>query len=81
MNHLKEDSLCVWLYSPLAVIEARLARGSRENRGVAAPASMTVEDIYNQRTPLYEKFADIKIVCHGHPEEIAFEIIDAMQKM
>ena len=80
MQHLKSTGICIWLYSPLDVIEERLARGSRENRGVAAPASMTVEDIYNQRMPLYEKHADIKIVCTGQPESTVEKIIETLQR-
>ncbi len=78
MQHLKSTGVCIWLYSPLDVIEERLARGSRENRGVAAPASMTVEDIYNQRMPLYEKNADIKIICTGQPESTVEKIIETL---
>ena len=75
MEHLKSNGICIWLYSPLEVIEERLSRGSRENRGVAAPASMTVEDIYNQRMPLYEKHADIKIICTDQIESTIDSII------
>ena len=78
MAHLKSTGICIWLYSPLDIIEERLSRGSRENRGVAAPASMTVEDIYNQRMPLYEKHADIKITCTNQPESTVEKILEAL---
>ena len=81
MKHLTEDSVCVWLYAPLEVIEDRLSHGSRENRGVAAPASMTVEDIFNQRMPLYEKYADFRVDCDGYPEEISAKIIQKIVGM
>ena len=53
----------IWLETPLDVLEERLSHTAREDRGVAAPADMSVRQIYALRAPLYAKYADVRIRC------------------
>ena len=56
MKHLKENGKIFFLNVSLAEIKNRLDNIS--TRGVAADKSQTIDDIFNQRYPLYEKYAD-----------------------
>ena len=47
------------------------------NNGIAAAKGMTIEDIFAERSPYYEKYADLRIECTGlHIEEITEIIAD-----
>ncbi len=57
MQKLKEKGKIVYLKLPYEVIEKRL--GDLKKRGVALKDGYTLKDLYEERTPLYEKYADI----------------------
>lgn len=59
MEHLKEISTVVYLKLSYGEVESRL--GNLTDRGVALKAGMTLLDLYNERVPLYEKYADITV--------------------
>ena len=56
MKHLKENGKIFFLNVSLDEIKNRLDNIS--TRGVAADKSQTIDDIFNQRYPLYKKYAD-----------------------
>ena len=55
MKKLCENSVCVYVKLPLSEIEKRI--NNRSTRGIAAEKDETLENIYNYRTPFYEKYA------------------------
>ena len=55
MQHLREISTVVYL--------KRL--GDLNARGVTLQPGQTLRDLYDERTPLYEKYADLIIDCSG----------------
>lgn len=59
MEHLKEIGTVVYLKLSYEEVESRL--GNLTDRGVALKDGMTLCDLYNERVPLYEKYADITI--------------------
>ena len=59
MEHLKEIGTVVYIKLPYDEINHRL--GNLEQRGVAIRKNQTLKDLYNERVPLYEKYADIII--------------------
>ncbi len=59
MSHLREIGTVVYLRSPLAAVKAHLADFS--GRGIAMPKEMTIDELYRERAPLYEKYADLII--------------------
>ena len=59
MEHLKEISTVVYL--KLSYRDVKLRLGDLTDRGVALKDGMTLRDLYNERVPLYEKYADITI--------------------
>lgn len=63
MKHLKSNGTVVYLKVSEPEIERRLADFAA--RGVAIKDGMTVADLYNERIPLYEKYADITVVAEG----------------
>lgn len=78
MRHLKQNGFVIWLETELETLAQRLAYNSREDRGVAAPAGMSIEEIYAVRAPLYEKYADIRIKCEYGTERTVQQIRDAL---
>ena len=58
MEHLKENGVVVWLETPLSQIGDRMP-DDLTDRGIAAPQNMTIRQIYEQREPLYARYADL----------------------
>lgn len=73
MNFLKQTGVCVYLEVPCDELKRRLS--NIKTRGIAAAKGMTVEDIFAERSPYYEKYADITIECTDKHIEDITEII------
>lgn len=63
MEHLKEIGLVVYLKLSLDSIADRL--GDLQQRGVALKEGWGLRELYEERVPLYEKYADLVIDCEG----------------
>lgn len=63
MQRFKESGIVVYLYASAKTIAAREVDFSK--RGVVLKHGMTMEDLYNERAPLFEKYADIIVNCDG----------------
>ena len=63
MEHLKEIGSVVYLQLSYEAVAERL--GDLQERGVALKEGQTLRDLYEERTPLYEKYADITLNCEG----------------
>lgn len=61
MEHLKKDGIVVYLKLSYEEIEKRL--GDLAKRGVVLKAGQTLYDLYEERIPLYEKYADLVVPC------------------
>jgi len=61
MTHFKQDGIIIYLKLPFFSIEERL--GDLNKRGVVLKDGQTLKSIYDERIPLYEKYADITIDC------------------
>lgn len=59
INHLKKNGKIVYLNVPVDEIKRRLNNIS--TRGIAAEKGKSVDDIFNERVLLYEKYADYVI--------------------
>ena len=78
MKHLKEIGLVVYLKLSLESIADRL--GDLKQRGVALKEGWGLKELYEERIPLYEEYADIVIDCENKSircitEEIADEYV------
>ncbi len=63
MEHLKEIATVVYLKLSCKTIRRRL--GDLAERGVTMKPGQTLPDLYQERTPLYEKYADIVLDCEN----------------
>ena len=63
MAHLRAIGTVVYLRVSAEEIERRLADFAA--RGVAIKDGQTVRDLYDERIPLYEKYADITVSAEG----------------
>ena len=73
MEHFDSIGTVVYLNLPYEGIEQRL--GNLEERGVTIKKGQTLKDLYNERTPLYKKYANLTIDCQGKTiREIVEEI-------
>ena len=63
MHHLKENGICVYIKLSCEEVENRI--NNRDSRGIAAQKDETLRDIYNYRTPFYEKHSDVTVDCEG----------------
>ena len=61
MTHFKQDGIIIYLKLSFFSIEERL--GDLNKRGVVLKDGQTLKSIYDERIPLYEKYADITIDC------------------
>lgn len=63
MEHLKEIGTVVYLEVPFSILEKRLS--DIKGRGVVLKDGQTLYDLFMERTPLYEKYADVRISEEG----------------
>ena len=61
MAHLAQTATIIYLCVDLEILAARLS--DVVERGVAMDPGKGIDDLYKERTPLYDKFCDIKIDC------------------
>lgn len=75
MEHYKKIGTVVFLNLPLSELTKRL--GNLSERGVSLKAGQTLEDLYNERLPLYQKYADYTVCCHNRQlRDVAAEIAE-----
>lgn len=59
MEHLREIGTVVYLRLPYRNLRRRL--GNLKERGVVLKKGQTLKELYNERTPLYEKYAHLTV--------------------
>lgn len=79
MKHLRQIGTVVYLSLPYEELAERL--GDLNERGVSIRPGQTLADLLQERTPLYETYADITIDCeHRQIREIVQVIRTAVWK-
>ena len=79
MKSLKYGGVTLYIELPLPEILRRLS--NIKTRGIAMPRGTTIADIYRQRIPLYEKYADSIIPAQGLSlEETVQAMVDELAK-
>ncbi len=79
MSHLKKDGVVVYIKLPFHVIDQRL--NDLDTRGVAGSNTKTLAEIFDERAPFYEKYADITLSADNMTaEDVADAIISAVCK-
>jgi shikimate kinase len=68
MKHLKSISEIIYLKLPLKVIKERIGKDYLD-RGIVGSGEKTIEELYAERTKLYERYADITVNCESNSTE------------
>lgn len=78
MEHLKEIAEVVYLQLDYKELEKRL--GNLAGRGVVLMPGQDLKDLYLERTPLYEKYADVTVSeNHLGTEETIGQVLRALK--
>lgn len=80
MEHLRKNGVAVWLETPLSQIDDRMPEDLTD-RGIAAPAGMTLRQIYEERQPLYAQYADVIAVSLEGAEETAQQVLSLLRTL
>lgn len=80
MEHLRKNGVAVWLETPLSQIDDRMPEDLTD-RGIAAPAGMTLRQIYEERRPLYAQYADVIAVSLEGAEETAQQLLSLLRTL
>ena len=79
MEHFKQMGTVVYLQLGLEELESRL--GDLNERGVTLKPGQTLQGLLEERTPYYEKYADLTVSCEKKSiREIVEEIVDEQRK-
>lgn len=73
MQSLKENGRIVYLRVPLVELKKRLIDMS--TRGIAIAQGQTLDDLYRERAPLYDKYADVTI------DSSTYSVEETLQKV
>ena len=73
MRHFKETGTVIYLSIDCDVLSSRL--GDLDSRGVVRKKGQGLEDIYNERCALYERYADITV----HETGAVFKIDETIE--
>lgn len=76
MNHFREIGHVVYLKLSFEEFETRI--GNPTDRGVVLKPGMTLRDLYEERVPYYEKYADIVIDETG---KTPGDVVDELREM
>lgn len=63
MRHLKDLGKVFYLFCSCDTVKKRI--GDFSKRGIVLKPGQTIADLYNERAPLYKKYADVTILCDG----------------
>lgn len=74
MKHLSENGIVVYIDVPIEDLKKRLK--NIKTRGVAMGKGQTLDDLYNMRKPLYEKYAEITVESNN-----SYSMEDTVEKM
>lgn len=80
MENLGKQGIIVYIKLDYPEIEKRL--GSLKERGVSMKEGQTLKDLFDERIPLYEKYADITVDTSGKDvRESVFLIMDQLKEV
>ena len=73
MRHLRSQGVVLHLFLPVHILEKRLS--NLLTRGVVKKSSQTLIELYQERLPLYEQYADTTVDCTGLGHEEVIKVI------
>jgi shikimate kinase len=79
MEHLRSLGTVVYLHLDYETMLKRIHNFT--TRGIVVKNGETLPDMYNERLPLYEKYADIIIDCNNNTvEQTVMQIVSAIEE-
>ncbi|MBH81496.1 MAG: shikimate kinase [Gammaproteobacteria bacterium] len=72
MSQLAANGTVIYLRAPLSALEARVR--DFEARGVAREPEQSLQDVFEERTPLYEHYAEITVDATQSADEVVAAI-------
>ena len=79
MKHLKKNGTVVYLSLPYLAVSKRIR--NIKTRGIAFGEGESLRDIYNQRVPFYELYADVTLRCDlASPEKNMTKLVSILRK-
>lgn len=80
MKHYKEIGIVVYLKASYQTIKRRIRNPKK--RGVVLREGQTLRDLYNERVPYFEKYADITVCEDGcRIEETIENVVEAVDRL
>lgn len=79
MQHLKKNGVVVYINVPFAEINRRVK--NIRTRGIAFHKNETLESVYKNRKPLYEKYADVTVDVLGKNQAIETTVDELAEKL
>jgi len=80
VSHLKSSGVLFFLNAKMYQLERRLKNS--QTRGIAIKPGQSLASLYDERLPLYKKYADVEIDCsRKHIETIVSEISEKFLKI
>ena len=77
MSQLKNNGVIIYLQTPLETLTQRIH--DYETRGIAKHPDQSFDDLFNERTKLYNQYADIYIHCDQQSsEDVVNSIIETL---
>ena len=77
MAHLADHAAIVYLEATLATLESRIH--NYHTRGIAKRPDQNFKSLFEERTALYRKYADITVSCEGaRPEQVVKTVISSL---
>ena len=73
MEKLKENGIIVYLKVSPEELQSRIK--NIHTRGIAMKEGTTIKELYEERAPLYEKYADVTVACDGRTAEECVDLI------
>ena len=67
MERLSRDTLVIYLRAQLSTVEYRISLAP--DRGIASAKDQTLADIFNERIPLYQRWAQLSLDVDTDPPE------------
>ena len=78
MEHLKENGVTIWLETPFALLSDRMP-ADLTDRGIAARPGMSLREIYEERKPLYARYADLIVASREGEQDTAGQVEEVMR--
>ncbi len=79
MKHLKTFGILVHLFLPFDELRSRLSNWTM--RGIVIGKDKTLEDLFEERLPLYERYADVTVICSGlNHEEVLSKTLNTLKE-